>query len=323
LTTPHHTLAGLVRAGTRALRRAPLAFGHGYGTAQDEATLLTLHALGLAPDTPLDGRKISVVGAARARALIETRISTRKPAAYLTHEAWLAGIRFFTDERVIVPRSYIAELLADDDLLLPPASEAHHALDLCTGSGCLAILLAKRYRKARIDATDISRDALAVAAVNVRRHRLTKRIKLLFSNVFSSLRGKRYELIISNPPYVRSAAMRRLPAEYRHEPALALASGEDGLDCIREILRNAAHHLTPGGVLVVECGHARERVERAWPRLPFLWPDTSGGDDCVFVLRREDLVSGLRRGSGSGRAPRPGLTVGLATPSTQRSRRRT
>ena len=210
-------------------------------------------------------------------------------------------------------------MLFRSDLLLPPANAVHHALDLCTGSGCLAVLLAKRYRKARIDATDISLDSLAVAAFNVRRHRLTKRIKPMFSNVFSSLRGKRYGLILSNPPYVRGAAMRRLPAEYRHEPALALASGEDGLDCIREILRNAEHHLTPGGVLLVECGHARERVERAWPRLPFLWPDTSGGDDCVFVLRREDLVSGLRRGIGSGRTPRPGS----AARSTQRSRRRT
>jgi ribosomal protein L3 glutamine methyltransferase len=153
--------------------------------------------------------------------------------------------------------------------------------------------MAKRYRQAQVDATDISRDALDVAQINVRRHRLNKRVKRLISNYFSKLKSRRYDLIISNPPYVRSAVMRTLPREYQSEPALALAAGTDGLDAVRVILQQAANHLNPGGTLVVECGHARERVERIWPRLPFIWPETSGGDDCVFILTREELVGNL------------------------------
>jgi ribosomal protein L3 glutamine methyltransferase len=173
---------------------------------------------------------------------------------------------------------------------LPPAAAVRTALDLCTGSGCLAILLARRYRKAAVDATDVSADALAVARINVRKRRLGSRVNPLISNYFSKLAGRRYDVIVSNPPYVRSAVMRTLPREYRNEPALALAAGRDGLDAVRVILTKAARYLNPGGVLVVECGHARKRVERAWPRMPFVWPETSGGNDCVFILTREDLT---------------------------------
>jgi ribosomal protein L3 glutamine methyltransferase len=301
------TVGALIRAGARALTRARVVFGHGYAGARDEAAALVCHALHMAPACMEQSRIVSEHEAQRARTLIAERIATRRPAAYLTHTAWQNGVRFYVDERVLTPRSYIAELIAEDDILLP--AHPRRVLDLCTGSGCLAILLAKRYRRAQIDATDVSRDALAVAAINVRRHRLEKRCKLLFSNVFSRLNRKRYDLLVSNPPYVRGAVMNKLPAEYRHEPALALAASDDGLDLIRKILAQAATHLNPGGVLVVECGHARERVERAWPRLPFLWPETSGGDDCVFVLTREELLAGLR--------------AGRSSPIAQRSKRRT
>ena len=238
--------------------------------------------------------------------LFEQRVRRRVPAAYLTQEAWLGPHRFYTDERVIVPRSYIAELLLDDaSPCWPVTSRVRRALDLCTGSGCLAILAASRFKQARVDAADISSDALDVARINVRRYRLTKRIHPIASDYFQGLEKRRYDLIISNPPYVRAPIMRKLPLEYRREPALALAGGGDGLDAVRIILTQAAVHLNANGLLVVECGHARERVERAWPRLPFFWLETSGGDDCVFVLSRGDLT-------------RPGALAGRDNQSTRR-----
>lgn len=291
-----------MRLGTRLFAEAHIVFGHGLPQAHDEALFLTLHALDLPINRWLPARPVSPVAAARAYALFEQRIRERRPAAYLTGEAWLGDRRFYVDERVLVPRSYIAELLLDDGMpLLPAVRSVHSALDLCTGSGCLAVLLAKRYRRAQVDATDISDDALAVARINVKRHRLGKRVHVLRSDYFGALAGRRYDVMVANPPYVRSAVMRRLPREYRHEPALALAAGEDGLDALRVILRDAARHLNPEGVLVVECGHARARVERTWPRLPFLWLETSGGDDCVFMLTRTELTSGaLRRPQSTG-----------------------
>lgn len=282
-----------MRLGERMFTRARLSFGHGTTNARDEAAYLALHALKLPLDHLPLAQKVSSAGAQRVMTLFERRVKSRAPAAYLTREAWLGNQRFYVDQRVIVPRSFIAELLFDASFpYLPKATDVEHALDLCTGSGCLAILLAKRYRKAQIDATDISADALAVAEINVRRHRMGNRTKLLNSNYFSKLPRRRYDLIISNPPYVRRTVMRKLPQEYRTEPALALAAGRDGLDAVREILDQAGQHLNPEGILVIECGHARAVVERNWPRLPFIWPETSGGDDCVFILTREDLVRG-------------------------------
>ncbi len=293
------TVGSLVRHGERRFRRAGLSFGHGTTNARDEAVYLALRALKLPPDRFPEKRTVTAAQAAAVLQFFDQRIRQRVPAAYLTHEAWLGPHRFYTDERVIVPRSYLAELLLRDSAALWPAKRrVRNALDLCTGSGCLAILLGKRFARTRIDAADISSDALEVAGINVRRHRLTKRIALIESNYFRALAKRRYDLIISNPPYVRSAVMRALPLEYRREPAIALAGGSDGLDAVRIILKNAAAHLNPGGALLVECGHARERVERAWPRLPFLWLETSGGDDCVFVLTREEL---LRAGALDGR----------------------
>ena len=289
------TVGSLVNRGIKSFIQANLAFGHGVTNARDEAIYLTLHALKLPLDELPLAHKVNAADAARVLALFARRIKERKPAAYITQEAWLGTQRFFVDERVIVPRSYIAELLFDNDFpFLPAISHVHTALDLCTGSGCLAILLAKRFRKAVVDATDVSQGALEVAAVNVKKYRLNKRVNLLFSNYFSKLNQRRYDLIISNPPYVRSAVMRTLPREYRAEPAVALAAGRDGLDALRVIMAKAASHLNPDGVLVVECGHARALVERTWPKMPFLWAETSGGDDCVFILTREALTSKAR-----------------------------
>jgi ribosomal protein L3 glutamine methyltransferase len=298
------TLGALARRGEQWFKAAGLSFGHGTTNARDEAIYLTLHTLGLPLGHFPARQSVTPAQATRVIALFKRRIEQRRPAAYLTQEAWLGPHRFFIDERALVPRSYIAELLLQNDALpfWPAASRVHSALDLCTGSGCLAILLGKHFRQAHIDAADLSKDALDVARINVRRHRLTRRITLVESDYFRALKKRRYDLVISNPPYVRSAVMKTLPREYRREPALALAGGSDGLDAVRIILSEAVEYLNPGGILVVECGHARERVERAWPWLPFLWPETSGGDDCVFVLSREDLVRSGALATAAGRA---------------------
>ncbi len=291
--SPPVTVEALIEAAFASLKRARLAFGHGTTNAWDEAVYLVLHALKLPPDrlTPYLARKITTPERARAQHLIDERIRRRVPAAYLTREAWLGAYRFYVDERVIVPRSYIAELLREK--LAPwiaPRRRILHALDLCTGSGCLAVLLATTFPAARIDAVDIARDALAVARRNIAAYRLQRRIHLLHSNMFSAIPAARYDLIVANPPYVSENTMRSLPPEYRHEPKLALASGRDGLDAVRVILREAAAHLHENGLLIVEVGHHRARVEAAFPDLPFVWPQTSGGDDCVFILERRDLT---------------------------------
>jgi ribosomal protein L3 glutamine methyltransferase len=283
----------LLRHGARRFRAARLAYGHGTTNARDEAAYLTLHALGLPLDSPTQdlARRIAPSAAARVTSLFERRIRERKPAAYLTGEAWLGKFRFHSDRRAIVPRSHIAGLLHDRLApWVPDARRLRSALDLCTGSGCLAILAAHAFPRARIDAADISAAALAVARINVRQHRLRDRVRLVRSRGFAALRGKRYDLIVSNPPYVTDAAMLRLPREYRYEPRIALAGGGDGLDIVRVILAQAARHLQPAGLLVVEVGGGRRRVEKAYPRLPFTWLDTSGGGD-VFLLTREQLAA--------------------------------
>ena len=275
------------------LKRAPLAYGHGTTNAWDEAVYLVLHALKMRPDilTPFLENTVSARQCARAMTLVEQRIRRRIPAAYLTNEAWLGKYRFFIDERVIVPRSFIAELIQHRLLpWIPPRRRIRRALDLCTGSGCLAILLAKTFAAVRVDAVDIDPGALAVARRNISAYRMQRRIRLLRSDMFASLAGERYDLVIANPPYVDAVAMRKLPDEYRREPRLALASGKDGLDAVRVILREAASHLTNKGLLVVEVGHHKRRVEAAFPRHAFIWPQTSGGDDCVFILGRDDLL---------------------------------
>jgi ribosomal protein L3 glutamine methyltransferase len=214
------------------------------------------------------------------------------PAAYLTHEAWLGDLRFYIDQRVIVPRSFIAELLrARLKPWIKDADAVTAALDLCTGSGCLAILMAQVFPNAVIDASDISRSALAVARRNVTDYGLEDRINLIQSDLFKALRGRRYDLVVANPPYVNAQAMRALPAEFRHEPQLGLNGGNDGLAYVRPILQSAAKHLRKTGLLVVEIGYNRETLERAFPKIKFTWPNTSAGDEYVFLLKHRQLSS--------------------------------
>jgi len=264
-----------------------LSFGHGTHNARDEAAWLLAHVLRLShEELARSDRELNARECREVVRLIDASVRTRKPLAYLIQEAWLGDHRFYVDERVLVPRSFIAELLRER--LKPWISQpVRKALDLCTGSGCLAILLALTFPRARVDATDISRTALAVARKNVATYRLGRRVRLAKADLFSGV--ERYDLIVANPPYVATAAMRRLPPEYRREPRVALAGGSDGLAFVRRILDGAAQFLRPGGFLVVEVGHNRRGVERAFPRIPFTWPQTSAGDDCVFVLSREDL----------------------------------
>lgn len=267
-------LRELIRRTARRLRAARLHYGHGTDNAYDEAAFLVLRGLGL----PLDADLERPADAARVEKLVTRRIEERLPAAYLLREAWLAGLPFYVDRRVLVPRSHIGELLAER---LRPWRRApvRRALDLCTGSGCLAILAARAFPRARVDAGDLSAAALAVARKNVRTHHVQDKVRLIRSDLFSNLKGERYDVIITNPPYVTSRAMRRLPAEYRHEPGLALAAGKDGLDLVSRIVAQAPAHLAPGGMLVCEVGDGRRAVERRFPQLPLLWPR-----DEVFIL---------------------------------------
>lgn len=286
------SVRALVLDAAARLERAGVTFGHGTTNAVDEAAWLVLHALGLPVQELGPYLDLSVDGARakEASALVARRIRTRKPAAYLLNEAWLGPHRFFVDERVIVPRSFIAELLRPR--LAPwvrdPAG-VRRVLDLCTGSGCLAILAALAFPKAQVDAADLSPDALAVARRNVADYRLGRRVHLVQSDLFGALAGRTYDVIVSNPPYVTAASMRKLPEEYLREPPMALASGRDGLAHTRAILAQAKSHLHPGGLLVVEIGHNRKALERAFPKLAFRWPTVAAGEGFVFVLRREDL----------------------------------
>ena len=287
------TLRDFLRWAVSRFNEAGLHFGHGTQDAYDEAAYLLLHALHL----PLDRLEPFLDAALTENeretifALLNRRIEERIPAAYLTREAWLGDFPFYVDERVIVPRSHIAELLLDDPLApwIEEPEAVGSALDLCTGSGCLAILLAHAFPNSHVDAADISTEALEVATRNVADYQLGERIELIRSDLFSALAGRHYDLIISNPPYVTGASMQALPAEYRHEPALALASGEDGLDAVRGILAGAHGHLKPGGILAVEVGGNRAIVEKAFPRLGFTWLESDNGEGMVFLLSREQL----------------------------------
>jgi ribosomal protein L3 glutamine methyltransferase len=289
------TLVGLVESQAARLKEAGVSFGHGTGNAFDEAAWLVLWALGM-PLAALEtqaGRALNADEEAKARALVERRIATRKPAAYLTGEAWLQNVPFSVDERVIVPRSYIAELLADGEgegtLDAWLTERTHRVLDLCTGSGCLAIIAALAYPEMVFDATDVSADALAVARINVERHGLGGRIRLHQGDLFGDLKGP-YDLILCNPPYVNAESMAALPPEYRAEPALALAGGADGMDLVRRIVRDAPARMGRDAVLVLEIGHERRHFERAFPRLEVAWLPTSGGDDRVLLATREALA---------------------------------
>ena len=288
------TLRDWLRYAVTRFGAAGLAFGHGSANAYDEAAYLLLHALHLPLERlePFLDAHLTHAERLQLAQLLERRIDQRIPAAYLTHEAWLGDFRFYVDERVIIPRSFIADLLPDGlAAYVGDPSKVVSVLDLCTGSGCLAILLAHAFPAADVDAVDISSDALAVAQRNVSDYGLADRINLLRSDLFANLPDKNYDLIVSNPPYVTARAMEELPAEYRHEPALALAGGDDGLDAVRTIMREAPRFLAPRGLLVVEIGHNRDAVEFTWPRTPFVWLDTGSSTDSVFLLTREEVVA--------------------------------
>ena len=286
------TVRDHLRYAVSRFTAAGLFFGHGSDNAWDEAAYLTLHTLNLPLDRLepfLDARLLPQERDALLD-IYRRRCEDRLPAAYLTSEAWLAGHRFYVDERVIVPRSFIAELLQEH--LAPWVDDPwsiHAALDLCTGSGCLAILAALAFPEARVDAVDLSPEAISVAQRNIADYGLNDRVDIIQSDAFGKLQGRRYDLIIANPPYVNAAAVAALPPEYLHEPAMALGSGEDGLDFTRIILREAKRHLTEDGLLVVEIGHNREALEAAYPALPFTWLNTAAGDEFVFLLNAADL----------------------------------
>jgi len=289
------TVAALLVRSARRLARARLHYGHGTDNARDEAAALIWHVLRL-PHAAQAGalrallaRPVAPSSLERVEALLLRRIRERIPASYLTRRCWFAGLQLYVDERVLIPRSPIAELIEQRFAPWIAAARVRRILDLGTGSGCIAIACARASPAARVDALDISSDALEVARRNIRRHRVGRRVRALQSDYFAALRGASYDIILSNPPYVGRRELRGLPAEYRHEPQLALAAGADGLDAVRIILREAAAHLNPGGILIVEVGNSEAALRRAFPRLPFVWLSFERGGGGVFVLERARL----------------------------------
>jgi ribosomal protein L3 glutamine methyltransferase len=292
MTLPFTTLRDLLRFAVSRFTESGLSFGHGSSNAYDEAAYLILHTLHLPLDTLdpfLDARLLDTEIDAVMK-VIERRATDRVPAAYITQEAWMHGHRFYVDERVIVPRSFIGELLQDGlQPYVADPDQVTRVLELCTGSGCLAILAAQAFQNADIDAVDISSGALEVAHRNVDEYGLEERIALYDGDLFAPLQAGQYEVIISNPPYVNALAMQNLPAEYRHEPELALAGGADGMDIVKRIVSDARKWLTEDGVLVVEIGNERENVEATLGGLDLVWLSTSAGDDNVFLIQAADL----------------------------------
>ncbi|NIE63839.1 50S ribosomal protein L3 N(5)-glutamine methyltransferase [Burkholderia sp. Ax-1719] len=292
LSTTFNTVRDLLRYGVSRFSAAQLAFGHGSSNAYDEAAYLILHSLHLPLDLldPFLDARLAPEEIDKVLAVIERRATERVPAAYITQEAWMHGLRFYVDERVIVPRSFIGELLADG--LQPYVEDPEQVtavLELCTGSASLAILAAHAFPNADIDAVDLSAPALEVAKRNVHEHELDERIALFEGDLYAPLPERRYDVIITNPPYVNAASMDALPPEYRHEPEMALAGGSDGMDIVRRIVKEARNWLTDNGVLVVEIGNERENVEAAFGGLDLVWLSTSAGDDQVFLIQACDL----------------------------------
>lgn len=286
------TIRDLLRYAVTRFNTAKLFFGHGSSNALDEAAYLILHTLALPLDNldPFLDAQLLPEEVKAVLKVIDQRTLERLPAAYITNEAWLGGYRFYVDQRAIVPRSFIAELIPD--LFSPwvddPASVTE-ILELCTGSGCLSIMLADAFQNAHVDAVDISADALAVARRNVDEYELQNRITLIESDLYSKVPNKKYDLIITNPPYVNSGSMGKLPAEYRCEPQIALAGGADGMDLVRKIVADASEHLTLHGILIVEIGHERAYAEAAFPDLELTWLTTSAGDDMIFLVTADQL----------------------------------
>ena len=289
------TVIELIESGAAQLAHAGVSFGHGTTNAFDEAAWLVLWQLGLPLDSPLEGpdsvanRPVAPEKYAQAASLLIARIETRKPAAYLTHEAWLQGVPFYVDERAIVPRSLIAEVLVSGAIDPWLSETTHRVLDLCTGNGSLAILAAMAFPDVVVDAADISTDALAVARINVNKHKLQDRITLLTSDGLAGVTGP-YDLIVCNPPYVNAQSMATLPEEFKAEPTLALAGGADGMDFIRQLLRDVPEHMTVQAVLLLEIGNERPHFEAAFPSLEVVWLETSAGEDHVLLVTREALI---------------------------------
>jgi ribosomal protein L3 glutamine methyltransferase len=296
---PPVSVRTLIERGARRLHRAGVFFGHGTDNAFDESAALVFHVLGLAHDAGPEAyaKRVGISAQREVRELLTKRIETRVPAVYLTGETWFAGLPFFVDPRVLIPRSPIAELIERQFTPWIDPRRVHRVLDVGTGSGCIAIACAKAFSDARVDAVDISEEALEVAHINVRRHRLARRVRVLKSDHFSALRGQTYDIIVSNPPYVGERELGGLPAEYRHEPRIALAAGSTGLDCVRVILREASRHLRPHGLLVVEVGNTETALRRAFRQLPFVWLEFERGGGGVFLLSAEQLRSGSATGA--------------------------
>lgn len=292
-------LIDCITAQAARLKTAGVSFGHGTTNAFDEAAWLTLWALGMPIDElePHAKRELTEAELAKIDAVIQERIDTRRPAAYITKEAWLQNVPFYIDERAIVPRSFIAELLADGEgegtLDAWLSDRTQRVLDLCTGNGSLAVIAALAYPEVSVDAADISDDALAIAKINIDKHKLGKRIQLIKSDLLNELKGP-YDLIVCNPPYVNAQSMRELPKEYLHEPQLALAGGDDGMDLVRRILKDAPSRMSDIGVLVLEIGNERAHFEHAFRKLEVAWLETSAGSDEVLLVTRDALQRWLR-----------------------------
>jgi len=281
-----HTPRELIHWGADLFEQAGLVFGHGTDNALDESALLVLHELRIGYEQPDEVLDSELADADRLRVieLLERRVASRKPAAYLVNEAWFAGLSFYVDERVLVPRSPIAELIEAGFEPWIGRQPVRNVLDLCTGSGCIGIACAHAFPDARVDLADLSADALDVAGMNIQRHGLEARVSPLQSDLFAGLTGRRYDIIVSNPPYVPQQEVRELDAEFQHEPALGLAAGTDGLDIVTSILNDAGKHLRDDGILVVEVGHSQERLAALFPDVPFLWLEFEYGGEGVFLL---------------------------------------
>ena len=286
-----HTITDFIRYGASRFKQAELFYGHGNVSAVDEAAFLVLHTLNLEPDTHsvyftanlTEAEKLAVYN------ILERRATEKIPAAYLTNEAWFAGMSFYVDERVLVPRSPIAELIQHHFQPWVHADEVEQILDLCTGSGCIAIACAAYFPQAEVDAVDISEDALDVALQNIERHGMIEQVNIIQSDLFSNLKDRQYDIIVSNPPYVDADDLSNMPQEFRAEPELGLAAGEDGLDLVVPMLEQASQHLYPGGILIVEVGNSDIALQACFPDLPFYWLEFEHGGHGVFMLTKEQL----------------------------------